>query len=338
MKALRWYGEKDIRYEDVPEPSPKPGQIKVKVNLVGICGSEMSNYNSKGSHTALTLGHEFAGVVVELGKGVTDFKIGDRVTAVCYWYCNKCYYCEKGLYNLCINPSVLGHDADGGMAEYAVGGERAFYKMPDNVSDELGALVEPISVALHGVRQGKVSPGDKVVIIGAGPIGLSAILSAKAAGATEVFVVEKLKGRRNIAEKMGATAVFGLDENDPIEAIRKLTNGLGADVTLDCVGRPETPQLAVNMTKRGGYTVIVGLNHQTSQFHFGELTFLEVNIVGSSVYIHEPETVLSYLSDRRIDPSPMITSKIHLKDGVKLGFELLATKPDDHIKTLLQIS
>jgi (R,R)-butanediol dehydrogenase / meso-butanediol dehydrogenase / diacetyl reductase len=338
MKALKWYGGKDIRYENVPEPSPGPGELKVKINLAGICGSDLKKYTDDTKKVSIILGHEFAGIVTELGKGVTDFKVGDRVTAGCYWYCRDCFYCKRGLYNLCLNSSAIGTDIDGCMAEYFAAPSHAFFKLPDTVPDELGTLVEPLAVGLHAVRQGNVRPGDTVVIVGAGTIGLGTLLAARAAGASKVYSVDKIEGRLKVASTLGATGTVLLSDGDPTTQIMNLTDNLGVDIAFECVGRPETPQLAVNLARRGGTVVIVGLFEKPNSFNFGTMSFSEKAMVGSSVYIHECETAIDLLADGRIDAHLLITSKIPLKDAVEMGFENLLTNPEKNIKVLLQIA
>ncbi|MDH5781357.1 MAG: 2,3-butanediol dehydrogenase [Dehalococcoidia bacterium] len=343
MKALRWYARKDLRYEDVPEPSPGPGQVKVKIHLAGICGTDLKEYEAGPGMIAvdkvpLTLGHEFAGTVEEVGEGVTNFKVGERVTGVGYWFCGECYYCKRSLYNLCINGGFTGLTVDGCMAEYVVVPSYSVYKLPDSVSDEAGALVEPLAVALHAVRQGNVRPGDTVAIVGSGTIGLCVLLAARAAGASEVYVVDKIKRRGEIALAMGATAFINPNDGDPVKLIVNLTDGLGVDVSFECVGHPDTPQLSVDLARRGGTTVIVGVFDKPSSFHFQSVMFNQKTMVGSPIYVHEAKTVIALLADKRIDPRRLITSKVPLKDAVEMGFEKLIVNKEDNIKILLQIA
>lgn len=343
MKALRWYARKDLRYEDVPEPSPGPGQIKVKVNLAGICGTDLKEYADGPGMIAvdkvpLILGHEFVGRVAGVGKGVTNFKVGERVTALGYLCCGECYYCKRAMYNICMTPGFTGLTVDGCMAEYVVIPSYAVYKLPDSVSDELGALVEPLSVALHAVRQGKVRPGDRVAIVGSGTIGLGVLLAARAAGATAIYVVDKIKRRGEVALAMGATAFINPDDGDPVKQVASLTDGLGADISFECVGHPDTPQLAVDLARKGGTTVIVGVFEKPSSFQFMSMMFNQKTIVGSPIYVDEAKTVIALIADKRIDPRRLITSKVPLKDAVRMGFEKLITNKEDNIKTLLQIA
>ena len=185
MKALVFYGHDDMRYEDVPEPSPGPGQVKIRVRWAGICGTDLIEYKwgpywvttelnpVSGRCVPLTLGHEYSGVVVELGENVTQHKVGDRVAGDCIWYCGKCYFCLKGQQYNCLNGCYTGGQADGAFAEYLVGPEYIFYTIPDSVSDEFGALAEPIGNAFQMVRKGGVQLGDTVAILGGGMFGLA---------------------------------------------------------------------------------------------------------------------------------------------------------------------
>lgn len=342
MKALRWYAKKDLRYEDVPEPSPAEGQLKVKVRLAGICGTDLKEYTDgpgmiDRGRVPIIIGHEFVGTVAGLGEGVTGFEIGDRITAVGYRYCGKCYFCKRGLYNICENAGFTGLTTDGCMAEYTVIPDYAAYKLPDSVSDELGALVEPLAVAFHAVRQGNINTGNTVAIVGAGTIGLSVLLAARAAGATGIYMVVRNKPRGELALSMGATAYINSENGSPAEQIAGLTGGLGVDVSFECVGHPDTPQTALDLTRAGGITVILGIFEKPSSIHFQNVTFKQKSIVGSSIYVHEANTVVKLLEEKKLDPAGLITARVPLKNAVTEGFEKLITNRKDNIKILIQI-
>jgi (R,R)-butanediol dehydrogenase/meso-butanediol dehydrogenase/diacetyl reductase len=342
MKALRWYARRDLRYVDVPEPSPGPGQLKIKTTLAGICGSDLKEYASGPNlippvKAPITMGHEFSGTVAEVGKGVKGFKVGDRVSGVGNSYCGECYCCKKGLFNICVNQGFIGIVSDGCMAEYFILPEYSCYILPDSVPDELGAVVEPMACALHAVRQARIRLGDTVTIVGDGAIGLFSLLAAKTAGAAEVYVIAKHKGRGELAKKLGATAVIYPTEGNTVKQLLDLTNGTGTDVAIECVGRPETPQLAVEITKRGGTIVIAGVFEQASMVDFRYIMFSEKTMVGSSIYIDEGRMAIALLRQKRIDPTPLITSRVPLRDAVKLGFEQLLNDKENNIKVLLEV-
>jgi (R,R)-butanediol dehydrogenase/meso-butanediol dehydrogenase/diacetyl reductase len=343
MKALRWHGRKDLRYEDIPEPSPAPGQLKIKVSLVGICGTDMTEYANgpvmiPADKVPLTMGHEFVGHVVALGKGVDGFDIGDRVSGVGYWYCGECYCCKQGYYNTCINQGFTGLLTEGCMAEYFVIPAYACYRLPESVSDEAAAMVEPLAVALHAVRQGRVRVGDTVAVVGDGTIGLCALLAARVAGAAAVYLIAKHRGRGELGRKMGAAEILYLNDGDPVERLTKLTQGMGADVALECVGNPDTPQLALNLTRRHGTAVIVGVFDKPGLLDFNTLMFTERTMVGNSIYIDEGKTAIELMAGGRIDPTPMITATVPLENAVAEGFEQLLNNKETNIKILLQVS
>ena len=224
------------------------------------------------------------------------------------------------------------------MAEYVVLPSYAAYKLPDSVSDELGALVEPLSVAIHAIHQGNVRPGDTVAIVGAGTIGLCALLAARAAGAAEVYVVDKIKRRGELASAMGATAFIDPAHGDPVRQIKDLTKGLGADISFECVGHPSTASIALGATRSGGTMVIIGIVEKPAPIDLFDVVFNQKTVAGSSIYVDEAKTAIALLADKRIDPRRLITSKVPLKDAVEMGFARLIANKEDNIKVLLQIA
>jgi (R,R)-butanediol dehydrogenase/meso-butanediol dehydrogenase/diacetyl reductase len=339
MKALRWYGRRDLRYDDVPEPGP--GQIKIRVALAGICGSDIKEYSSgpvmiPPDRVPLTIGHEYVGRVAAVGEGVTGFRVGDRVSGVGNYACGQCYSCRMGYPNTCLDQGFAGLRSEGCFAEYFTIPAYSCYPLPDNVSDEAGAMVEPLAVALHAVRRGNVQLGDTVVIVGDGTIGLCAVAGARVSGASAIYLVSKHREHGEIGRKMGATDVLYLDDGDPIEKVQDLTGGPGADVALECVGRPETPQLAVDLTRRHGTVVIVGVFAQSGTLDFNTLMFTERAMVGSSIYIDEGRTAVEFMADGRIDPTPLVTSIVPLEKGADGMAQLLDNKKSN-IKVLLRI-
>lgn len=343
MKALRWYARKDVRFVDVPEPSPGPGMVKIKTKLAGICGTDLKEYAYgpvliPPGKEPVTMGHEFSGTVAEVGKGVRGFKAGDRVSGVGYYYCGECYACKMGRVNLCVNQGFTGLTCDGCMAEYFVMPQYACYKLPYNVTDEQGTLVEPLAVALHAINQAKVKKGDTVAVLGDGTIGLCSVLAAKAAGAKEIYMVAKHRGRGNLAEKLGAHAVVYLDEGDPVKKLQSLAGGIGADAAIECVGRPETPQLAVELVRRGGIAVIVGIFEKPGTVDFSTMTFTEKTMVGSSIYVDEGKAAIKLIAQKKIDPSPLISSIVPLPDAAAKGFEALLKDKETNVKVLLRVT
>lgn len=347
MKAAVWYGKKDIRVMDVPEPSaPRAGEVKVKVHWCGICGSDLHEYLAgpifisvephalTGHKAPVILGHEFAGEVVELGQGVTNVAVGNRVTGDACQRCGECYFCKRNMYNLCQKVAFTGLMAPGAFAEYVNVPANTLFNI-GNLSYEAGALVEPLSVGLHAVRQAPLMAGDSVVIQGAGTIGLCVLQAAKAAGASKVFVIETARARKEYALKLGATAVFDPTEVNVVEKVREVTGGLGADVSFECIGHEKTAPIAVDLARPAGKVVMVGIFERESSINFFNVVATEKKIIGTLCYNGEFAPVIDLLGDGRLQAEPMITGKIKIDDIVEKGFEELINRKAENIKIIV---
>lgn len=349
MKAAVWYGKKDIRVMDVPEPSsPGNGQVKVKVKWCGICGSDLHEYLAgpifiptetphplTGNKAPLILGHEFSGDVVEVGPGVTNIKVGDRVAPDACQVCWQCDRCKENRYSLCEKLAFTGLMTEGAFAEYVNVPAYTIYKIPDNMDYETAALIEPLAVGMHAIRRAPLVQGDTAVILGAGTIGLVTLLCAKAAGAQQIYVIEKAKARKDLAQKLGATEVLDPSEVDVLAMIRKLTGG-GADVVFECIGNDKTAPLAVELARTAGKVVIVGIFEASSSLNFNSLSFTEKTVTGSLAYYGEFGPALSLVSDGRIDVKPLITGRISIDDIVEKGFEELVNRKEENIKIIVR--
>ncbi|HEX3014980.1 MAG TPA: 2,3-butanediol dehydrogenase [Desulfobacteria bacterium] len=349
MKAAVWYGQKDVRVENVPEPpAPGEGQVKIKVEWCGICGSDLHEYLAgpilipgtephplTGVKAPVILGHEFVGEIVEVGAGVDKVKVGDRVAPDACQVDWTCYHCKRNQYNLCENLAFTGLAAQGAFAEYVNVPAYTLYKLPDSVSNEEGALIEPMSVGIHAVRQAPVIEGDSVVVLGAGTIGLVTLQAARAAGASKVFVIEMAKARKEYAMEMGATAVFDPKEVDVLAKVKEATGGLGADVVIECIGNAKTGPLAVKLARKGGKVVLVGVFEQESTINFLEVVANEKHIIGSLAYNGEFSTAINLLGDGRLKAEPLITGKIKIDDIVEKGFEELVNRKAENIKIIV---
>jgi (R,R)-butanediol dehydrogenase/meso-butanediol dehydrogenase/diacetyl reductase len=348
MKAQVWHGKKDIRYEDVPDPFPAQDEwLTGKVQWAGICASDFHEYTSgpvfvpmtphplTGKCGSLIQGHEFSAKVVEVGKGVQKFKVGDRITSDSCIRCDDCYWCEKGVYNLCEKVAFSGEMADGAFAEYITVPEYSCYHLPPEISYEIGATVEPLAVAVHGIMRSKLRIGETAGIIGCGPIGLIALQVAKAAGASKVFAFEKVKSRQEMAKKLNADYVINPEDKKAMEIVKDNTNGVGPDVVLECVGSEKATQLAIDVARRGGRVSIIGIAHTVYQFNFNDIVFNEREVFGSCATTGGFPTALQYLKDKRVDTESLITGKILLKNLVNDGYEELLRNPVENFKILV---
>ncbi len=264
MKAARQYAPYDVRVEEVPEPSPGPGEIKVKIAYCGICGSDPDIYD--GSFGLLkepwwprppfTVGHEASGVIVELGPGlVGEHEVGQRVAMNFRTYCGKCYYCRSMREHQC--EHITNYEA--GFAEYAIYGEAAVYDLPDELSLEHGAFLEPVTIAAHCVDQGNVIPGRTVAIIGGGTIGQLVMQIAMRAGAARVLVSDPMPEKRELAKKLGADWTVDPLSQDLRAAARDFTEGRGFDTVFECSGKLSAAKQCIGLADKCGTVVWAGV-------------------------------------------------------------------------------
>lgn len=347
MKALRWHNVKDLRLDNIEEPSAKKGEVKLKIQWCGICGSDLHEYTAgpifipagaphplTGDQAPIVMGHEFSGQVVEVGEGVTNISVGDRVTVEPVYSCGECEACKQGKYNLCSKMGFYGlAGGGGGFSEYASVPAHMIHKLPDNVSFEQGALVEPSAVALHAVKQSKVKVGDKVAVFGTGPIGLLVIEALKAAGAAEIYAVELSEQRRQKAEELGA---IGIDptKSDTVEQLKQLTNG-GVDVSFEVTGVSPVLTQAINCTKFNGQTMIVSIFEKEASVHPQNIVMQERDVTGIIGYRDVFPAVISLMAQGYFPADKLVTKRISLNDVVEEGFEGLL-KERNHIKILVK--
>ncbi|MDQ0178309.1 2,3-butanediol dehydrogenase [Bacillus chungangensis] len=350
MKAARWHGAKDIRVEEIAEPVIKSGMVKIKVEWCGICGSDLHEYLAgpilipdKEPHyisketAPLVMGHEFSGQVIEIGDGVTRVQVGDRVAVEPILSCGECDACRLGRYNLCDHLGFHGlAGGGGGFSEVTMVKEHMVHKLPDGMSYEQGALVEPAAVALHSVRQSRMKAGDKIAVFGAGPIGLLTIQAAKAAGASEIYVIELSEERKAFAEKVGATTVLDPSKVDVVSEIRRLTNG-GVDVAFEVTGVPVVLQQAIDSTTFDGETVIVSIWETEASIQPNNLVLKERNLTGIIAYRNIYPAVMKLISQGQMNADLLITKKISLGQIVEEGFEALV-KEKNQVKILVKPS
>ncbi|SFD22533.1 2,3-butanediol dehydrogenase [Clostridium uliginosum] len=350
MKAALWYAKKDVRVEEIEEPKVISNSVKVKVKWCGICGSDLHEYLGgpifipvgqphplSGTTAPVVLGHEFSGEIVEIGQEVTKFKVGDRVIVEPMVVCGKCPACLEGKYNLCSSLGFHGLcGSGGGLAEYTVFPEEFIHKIPDGMSYEQAALVEPMAVALHSIRIANFKIGDTALVLGSGPIGLATIECLKAAGAKLVVVLQRKSIRQEYAKRAGADVVLDPNEVDIAEEVKKITGGLGVDVAFETTGAKIGFDTGINSLKFAGTMVITSIWENEISFNPNALVFTEKKIVGTLAYRHEFPATIAQMNDGRIKAEGYITKKIHLDDIVEEGFGAL-TGPEKkkHVKILV---
>jgi len=349
VKAARWFDRHDVRVVDIPEPTAGPGQVVLRVGSCGICGTDLEEFRHgpvliptdephplTGQAAPLTLGHEFWGTVVEVGRDVTGLRHGDRVAPEICLACGICAYCKGGEPARCRIWATLGLHADGGLAEYVTVQASSCVRIPDSMADDDGALIEPTEVAVRAVRSGGLTLGERAVVIGGGAIGLLVLQTAHAAGAREVYVVEPGASRRELARTLGADAA--IDPADPgwQDELIERCDGLGPDVVLECAGVPGAADGALAIARKGGRIVLVGIINERVPMRLLEVVVGEKHLLGSVQHdsVHDLPAAVDLLATGRVRGRPLVTSRIPLDRVVEDGFMALVPG-GDQVKILV---
>jgi (R,R)-butanediol dehydrogenase/meso-butanediol dehydrogenase/diacetyl reductase len=349
MQAARWHAREDVRVEEVPVPEPGPGEVLLKVTWCGICGTDMEEYLHgpsvisttphplTGRQAPLALGHEFTGQVAALGPGVQNLALGDRIAAETTIFCGRCYYCRRREFAFCTGWGTLGFNADGGLAEYAVVPAFSSVRVPDTLGDEQAALCEPIAVAVRAIRRGRVVLGETVCVLGCGTIGLLCVQVARAAGARYVIAIDVQQARLALAASLGADLTLNARDPDLAGLARSATGDIGPDVVLECAGAPTTGPLAVQIARKGGRVVLVGVCPHASQFHTLDIVLGEKEIVGSVANDYEQDLALGVdlLARGVVRVEALITRRIGLGAIVEQGLRALLTEKSTQLKILV---
>ncbi|WP_207382698.1 2,3-butanediol dehydrogenase [Flavobacterium subsaxonicum] len=349
MKAARWHAAKDIRVEETEVPVAGNKQVQIEVQFAGICGSDLHEYTHgpmlipvekpyplNGHQGVTTLGHEFAGVVSAIGKGVTNVKVGDRVVVEPLFKNPESPFITNGEYNLSEPLGFIGLTSNGGFAKYTVVEDYMVHKIPDTMSFEQGALVEPAAVAVYAVLQSGLKLGQSCLIYGAGPIGLLCVQAAIAAGAANVIVVDIAEKRLEKATEIGATHVINGKTDDIAGQVQKLTNG-GADVFLDAAGVQASFDGGIKSLRNGGTAVLVALFGKPVTHNAFDQVVREITIKGIIAYRNIFPQVISLIDSGRMDVEKLVTQKITLDTIVTDGFEALVSNPSQ-VKILVEIN
>lgn len=329
-----------IEIQDRPLPKPGPYDVQIKVKAVSICGSDLHIF--KGAHPAAPLpvpvGHEIAGEVEIVGSRVGKLKPGDRVAVEPVIVCDECYFCRRGEYSLCQNISFQYRVGQGGFTTHFIAQDKWVHPLPTGLSYAEGALVEPLSVALHALKKSRLEVGDNCAIFGAGAIGLLLLLILKTTGGGDTFVVDVQDHRLRKALELGASAAFNNLEVNAVEQIIQLTGGLGVERAFEAVGINLTLVQALQSLRKGGIAVLLGL------FEIPEVTIpanifvqKEIVLTGSQGYCWDFQGALKLLADKRVDLKPLITHQIPLAQ-VQDAFDLLMDPHNEAIKVVVYVN
>lgn len=302
MKVAQFEGSNVLRVIDKPLRALAEGEMLVRVDACGVCGTDVHIVDGSSRSTPpVVLGHEYSGCVEDEGSAKVAIHVGDHVAIDPNIACGRCYYCRRGLVHLCTNLRALGVDIDGGMAQYCIVPASQLYVLPSKMAPEQRSFIEPLSCAVHGIEKAAIRPGDTVVILGGGTIGLLMMQLAKGAGAARVVVVEPINAKRSIARILGADVILNPAETDVRSAVFDMT-GVGADVVIECVGRTETARIAIEIARRGGIVEFFGVCPvgQTVAVEPHCVYFKELTIVGSYVNPHTFDRAIALLQADRV--------------------------------------
>jgi len=330
-------GEGNVEVQDVAEPRVGSDEVKIEVKAAGICGTDIHIYHDEFMiNPPVILGHEFCGVVKEVGENVTEFKTGDRVTSeTAARVCGKCMFCRTGNYNLCLERLGLGYGVNGAFTKFCVVRKEIVHHLPDNVDFTSGALCEPLSCAVHGViEKTGIEAGEVVVVVGPGPLGLLSSQISKIEGGYVIVLGLSLdEGRLTLAKKLGADVVVNIDKENLEEMVKDLTKGYGADVVLECSGSPSGAKLALKLVRKKGKFTQMGLFGKPIEIDFEQIAYKELKVTGFfSQKWTAWEKALRLLEQGKVQTKPLVTEKLPIREWKK-GFE--KKEKGEAIKTVL---
>ena len=346
MRAARWHGRRDVRLDEVPVPIPGPDQALIEVEWCGICGTDLEEYTDgpvtipeaahplTGRQAPMTLGHEIVGLVAEPAGDGSGPPEGVRVIPDVVLGCGECWWCRRHQEGLCARHAVVGLHTDGGLAEYMAATAATCVPVPDGLDADVAALAEPTSVAVRALRKVPYPVGSSVLVVGAGTIGLLVIQVARNCGAGTVVAVDTKPRRRDLALALGADFASGPGGLESL--LSEATGGIGPDVVIECSGVPGLARRAIQLTRRGGTAVLVGIHGEEEPFDLLDTVLGEKQIVGSAAHLWDEDvaTAVDLLARGRIDGPTLLTTRIPLERVVE-GIGALEDPASDVLKVLV---
>jgi len=345
MKAAILTQYNKVEWKEIEKPVCKPGEVLIKVNFGCICGSDQHIHTGEfhpRTKLPLIMGHEFGGFVVEVGEGVSGWEVGDKVAPDPIIWCGKCPACLKGHFPACTSLKLIGIDMDGGFCEYISLPPSMLYKVPAHIPDEHVALIEVLSIGCHAKNRAGVQPNDSIVIWGAGKVGQCILQAVRTVTNNTVFMVDILEDRLAIGPKYYDNVIpINANNEDPVDRIKKETDGKGVDIAFEAVGHPEEIENGINPVVGcirsivgGGKVCVLGLGGNAAPILFKELIWKEGTIITSRVSHGEFAEAIEHLKHNRLKPEALISKTLHGSDTQK-GFEILKENPAKNIKILL---
>lgn len=337
MRAAVLKDKYQIAIEEMPIPPIKPDEVLVQVKVCGICGSDLHAYTDLTFPPETVMGHEFSGVITQTGAQIKNWQVGQRVAVRPCGICGECYYCTNGHISVCPTHmnTTLGLKRPGAYAEYVAVPEYMLFALPENISFEQAAQLEPVTVCVHALDMAQIQLGENVLVYGAGPIGLLTMQLARLAGANEIVVVEKSELRREIAKKLGFTHVYHPTEFDGAAWSSKLPRP-GFDLVFECAGVVITINEAFKHVRKGGRIIMLGISPQPVAIDHFQWIVKGIEVKASMGYfINDFQVAIDLLKLGKVDVDSLVTDIIPLKDVVEKGFKLLLN-PEQSVKILLR--
>ena len=352
MKAIVYHGNKDIRLEEIPEPSPGPGEVKIRITNASICATDIEEWQFgplwmqhggpnplTGKQVPLVVGHEISGHIVELGEAIAnqDVKVGDRVVVENVLTCGTCFWCKRGQQSVCPSMAVAGFSADGGLEEFMVWPADHVVVLPAGISDIEAPLAEPTTVAVHGVRRSGVKAGDTVAVIGCGAVGLLTLQAFKAEGA-RVIAIDIREQSLELATELGADAVVNSkDEQAAASRLLELTDNIGPDIVAETAGVRETPRMAIEWTRRGGTALLLGIYSEKLKMDFNSIVGSEITVIGSvAASPGDMERAVELMARGKIDVKPLISETVPLSRAIQDGFNRMLDPDKEVFRIVIQ--
>jgi len=339
MWVARLLEPRKIKLEENAKPEPGKNEAIISVTMCGICGSDANAYLYRANFATYPVvqGHEFVGVIEKIGSNVEKLKEGDKITVNPALSCRKCSFCGEGKYNICTNLKFLGDQLDGAFAEYIKVPVDRIIPLSSDMTFVQSALIEPTAMAVHAVNRANVKLGTKVVVIGAGPIGLLICQMAMVLGASEMIVADKRESQINLAKSLGAKHVVNVSEAHLKEKVNEITGGEGVDLVFECAGAKESIAEALRIVKNGGDVVMVSLPAKDLTLPIVQISLKEVNLVGVGVYLQrEIITAINLIRKRKIKVEPLVTHIFDLRE-IRQAFELAASRKEGVCKVIIKI-
>ena len=346
MLAAVLTGPRVLQLQELPDPAPGPGELLLSPRYASICGTDQhvfqGEFAGRVSYPAV-LGHEFSAVVEAAGEGVKDFAPGERLAVDPIVPCMRCVACIEGRLNACRQLDLLGIDLPGGFAQRVVAPAHACFRLPEEVSFRDAAMTELFSLGIHACRRARIEPGDVVVILGAGKLGLSILSVARLTAADTIIVTDRVAHRLTVARELGADVTLDVTQVDPVAEVMKLTGGQGADRVLEAVGHAipgvsgrQPMSEAAEMVRSAGRVVVLGQGPEEEPVFWKPFVWKEAEIIASRVTLGEFPRALRMLARGQLDPGKLITHELPL-ERIDEAFELMLNPESQAIKVLLEI-